>query len=59
MEAVELAMEGFTNRQKVALNALCRGDGIKAFASPATDEELDKVLAHALKLRREAEQKGQ
>lgn len=44
MEAVELSMKGLTNRQKIAVNALTKGDGVKSFASPQSDEELDKVL---------------
>lgn len=44
MTAVELGMKGFDNRKKVAVNAITKGMSIKSFASPADDEELDKVL---------------
>lgn len=51
MEAVEKSVKGMSNRQKIAVNALCRGEGIKAWASPS-DEELDKVLAIIAKVAR-------
>lgn len=44
MAAVEEGIKGFDNRKKVAVNAITKGMGIKAWACPADDEELDKVL---------------
>lgn len=43
MTAVDEALRGLSNRQKIAVNALCRGEGIPNWASPDEDQ-LDKVL---------------
>lgn len=46
MEEVDAAVKfhGLTNRQKIAVNALAKGQGVKAWTCPADDDELKKVL---------------
>lgn len=52
MTAVEESMKGLTNRQKVAVNAISKGDGVPAFASPDSEEQLETVLGIIRKVAR-------
>lgn len=44
MTAVDESLKGLDNRQKIAVRIACNATGIKAFASPQNDDDLDKVL---------------
>lgn len=50
--AVQAALKGLSNRQKIAVNATCRGLGIHGWESAATEDEIDAVLSVINKIAR-------